>query len=446
MAASSGDPGGSRKRWPALGQLQNDFGELTYLQLRSKDERKPLSSDPFIVGLSVEAAAGGPIEDAATEAQGTRWTLKVRNQAQVTKLLKLTTLSDGADVIVEPHPNLNVSRCVISCYEIVRMSEQDILHGLTSQGVMRVQRITRKEQGNPVNTPALILTFSRCNYPSHVKIGLLRVATRPYYPNPLLCYGCVRFGHPRARCPGPKRCLNCSAEHELAEGETCPAAAHCINCNGQHRPNNRQCPVYKKEVEVIRLKVDHNLTFPEARKRVEQGLGSYAAAAAQQTATQRRLEELEKKMEAKDVLISQLMAAMKEKDDKIEELMSQTRHVQIPAPENQESQSTYPKPTQVNQHISPIESTHHNHVVRKAIEPQTKMQLRNRSPAILPPKVIEQGAKKKKKRQNRSNNSSPGRQSPPPKKIPAEQPPSSDQETFSVDEEIEETPRSQHVR
>ncbi|XP_065087289.1 uncharacterized protein LOC135709017 [Ochlerotatus camptorhynchus] len=223
---------------------------------------------------------------------------------------------DETEVVVQLHPNLNESRCVISCFEAIRMEEKDVLRGLISQGVIRIQRITRRENGRPVNTSALLLTFNRCNYPSQVKIGVLRVSTRPYYPNPLLCYGCVRYGHPRARCPGPKRCLNCSAEHELSEGAECEAAAHCINCGGPHRPNNRQCPVYKKEVDVIRMKVDKNLTYPEARKRIESGFFNYAAAAAQKTADRKKLEELEKKMQEKDNEITQLLDAMKKKDEK----------------------------------------------------------------------------------------------------------------------------------
>ncbi|XP_065095156.1 uncharacterized protein LOC135717134 [Ochlerotatus camptorhynchus] len=68
------------------------------------------------------------------------------------------------------------------------------------------------------------------------------------------------------------------------QNEECGEAAHCINCGGPHRPNNRQCPVYKKETDVIRIKVDRNLTYPEARKQVEAGVRSYAAAAAQPSA------------------------------------------------------------------------------------------------------------------------------------------------------------------
>ncbi|XP_058815011.1 uncharacterized protein LOC131678742 [Topomyia yanbarensis] len=182
-AASSGDPGGSSKRrLPEYMDPTNKFGELTFLQLTGKDG-VPLPRNPFIIGKSVEVVAGGPIEGANTEAQGTRYTLRVRNPAQVAKLQKMTQLIDGTEVVVEAHPNLNVSRCVISCYDLIHMEEKDVLQEIISQGVIRVQRITRKEAEKRVNTPALILTFCKTTYPEYIKIGLLHVPTRPYFPN-----------------------------------------------------------------------------------------------------------------------------------------------------------------------------------------------------------------------------------------------------------------------
>lgn len=452
-AASSGDPGGSRERWPIVGSAPcSEFGAITYLLLRSKNEAITLTTDPFIVGKAVEFAAGGPIEGASLEAQGTRYTLKVRNHAQVKKLLKMTKLLDGTEVVVELHPRLNVSRCVVFCRAAIRMKEEDILTNLASQGVIQVQRITRKEHGNIINTAALILTFNRCNYPLHVKIGLFRVDTRAYYPNPLLCYSCVRYGHPRVRCPGPKRCLNCSAEHELKEGEVCPSAAHCINCSGSHRPNDRQCPVFKKEMEVVRMKVDHNLTFPEARKRIEQGVVTYAAAAAQQTADRKRLDELEKKMEEKDAVITHLLGEIAKKDQMIEQLMARLGMSPECQPQSaQVNDTTKPlKSSKMIQPAIPSQTTNEEQIVEPAGAQKSKhpqcTSSRNQSAVTAQPKIND--GRKKKKRHNRSNNSSPGRQSPPPKKTPAEQPPSSDQDVVSIDEDedIEETPPSQHFR
>lgn len=220
----------------------------------------------------------------------------------------------------------------------------------------------------------------------------------------------------------------------------CTATAHCINCDGPHRPNNRQCPIYQKEVEVIRLKVDQNLTFPEARKRVETGVNSYAAAAAQQTAARKRIEEVEKKMAKKDAQIAQLLETTKKKDDKIDTLLEHIRLMQTPPAKQLQ-------PVHKQQTNEPTESLVHAQVARNSRDQIVKstMQLRPRSPATIEPRINEHG-KKKKKRHTESNNTSPGRQSPPSKKY-AEKDKTSDQETISVDEdEIEETTPSHHLR
>ncbi|XP_062542399.1 uncharacterized protein LOC134210361 [Armigeres subalbatus] len=326
-AASSGDPGGSvGRRLPNYMDPTNKFGELTFLQLTAKDGAT-LPINPFIIGKTVEACAGGAIESAKTEAQGTKYTLCVRDPAQVTKLLKLKSLIDGTDVEVIPHPNLNTSRCVISCFELIYMEEKDILTELINENVVRVQRITRNEGGKKVNTPALILTFCKTTFPEFIKVGLLRVPTRPYFPNPMLCYGCFSYGHTRIRCPGPQRCFNCS---DNFHGEECDKAPSCQNCKGNHRPTNRQCPVYKKEVEVIKIKVRNNLSFPEARKRAEQQIGnSYAQAAAQQTVIERKLKELEMAMMKKDKEIARLHEESKRKDERIEQMTAIVNQIKI---------------------------------------------------------------------------------------------------------------------
>ncbi|XP_058449303.1 uncharacterized protein LOC131429269 [Malaya genurostris] len=51
------------------------------------------------------------------------------------------------------------------------MDEKDILTEMLKESVVRVQRITRKEGEKRVNTPALILTFSKTTYPEYLKIA-----------------------------------------------------------------------------------------------------------------------------------------------------------------------------------------------------------------------------------------------------------------------------------
>lgn len=373
-AASSGDPGGSvNRRLPTFMDPTNKFGELTYLQLTGKGDT-PLPTNPFLIGKSIEACTGGPIEGAKSEAQGNKYTLRIRAPTQVAKLLKLTKLIDGTEVEVVPHPHLNVSRCVVSCYDMIQMEEADILRELTSQKAIHVKRITRKEGEKRVNTPAVIMTFCQTTYPEHLKIGVLNVPTRPYFPNPMLCYGCFSYGHTRARCPGPQRCLNCSGDYH-GEGE-CGEASLCRNCKGDHRPASRQCPVYKKEVEVIKIKVRDNLSFPEARKRAEQQSGgSYAQVLATQSAFEKKLNELEAAMKKKDDEIDRLREENKRKDEKMKIMKNIIDQLKQQVASNEKTHHS-------RERIASTEKPQHNmEQMPTTTGPLTRS--RNNSPAIL---------------------------------------------------------------
>lgn len=376
--------------------------------------------------------AGGPIEDGKSEAQGTRYTLKVRDPAQVAKLLKMTHLIDGTKVEVIAHPNLNVCRCVISCFELIHMDEAEILREMGGDGVIRVQRIMRLEGGKKVNTPALILTFCKTTFPGHIKVGLLHVPTRPYFPNPMLCYNCFSYGHTRTRCPGPQRCFNCSGNSHGEE--ECGEAPHCRNCNDGHRPTNRQCPVYKQEIEVIKIKVRDNLSFPEARKRAElQAQGSYAQVAAQQNEFDKKLKELEATMKQKDELIAKLLEDNRQKDEKMEQMLAQI--------------------LQLKQQISSQEKPHSSREI-KSTQPSSGVvtRSRNNSPALTRSRnnspAIQETKRSRASKQHTDSltkPASPDRQSPPPKKTATTIP--TQRSTYSDDDiSISEIPPNHRLR
>ncbi|XP_029717974.1 uncharacterized protein LOC115260807 [Aedes albopictus] len=413
-AASSGDPGGSvGRRLPLYLDPTNSFGELTYLQLSGKNG-VTLPFNPYIIGKSVEACAGGEIEDAKSEAQGTKDTLMVRNPTQVTKLLKLTRLIDGTEVEVVPHPNLNVCRCIISTFDLIRMEEKDILAEMAKDNVIRVQRITRYTDGKKINTPALILTFCKTTYPETIKVGLRRVPTRPYIPNPMLCYGCFSYGHTRARCPGPQRCVNCSGEFH---GDECGEATLCLNCKGDHRPTNRQCPVYKKEVEIIKVKVRDNLSFPEARKRVEQQAGSYAQVAAQQ----------------KDKEIARLQEESKQKDEKIERMMAVIEKMNHQTGQEKSRQNREQSVSREKPH-----SSREKRITTITTGPVTRS--RTNSPAV---KETKRGRSSKQNTNKPATSPDP---SPPPKKTAISTHDLTQMDYSGEESEASETPPNQHLR
>ncbi|GBO15275.1 hypothetical protein AVEN_257167-1, partial [Araneus ventricosus] len=90
-------------------------------------------------------------------------------------------------VSITPHKTLNFCRGVVSDDEILFSSDEEILEGLSSQGVVNVRRILTRKGTATFPTKHVILTFSSTVLPSSIKAGYLNIRVRPYIPYPLRC-------------------------------------------------------------------------------------------------------------------------------------------------------------------------------------------------------------------------------------------------------------------
>lgn len=314
----------NRRSIPVFMDPHNMHGDVEYLLLQGVGNT-PLPRKPLIIETTVELAAGGPIDSARSESRGARYTLQVRSRSQVEKLLKLTKLTDGTPVEVIYHPSLNKCRCVVTDWEMVDTDLKEIENYLAKQNVTEVRRVTRRTpDGNVENTGIMILTCKGTVPPEHIKLGLQRIPTRPFYPSPLLCYRCFSYGHAKVKCSKGVACRNCSEPHEIVDSDgqvTCGKPAYCKNCEKNHSPSSRSCPAYRREVEIIRIKVDEGLTYPEAREayqnRVTASKGTYA------NAVQQRLTNAQSTNEE----ISNLTQLLKQKDEANKILQQENREL-----------------------------------------------------------------------------------------------------------------------
>lgn len=224
---------------------------------------KPIARNPFIIGKTINKNAGKPLEVRAMRG-GTSYLVKCDSLEQANKLLKVSQLTDNTTVKTELHRTLNSSRCVVFCREVEDMTEDELKQELSSQGVTEVKRITKRVEGKVTPLPILILTINGTSVPEHLNFGALRVKTRAYYPSPLICFNCGRFGHMGKNCKTAKRCNKCSLEHE--DMEECTNEKKCINCKEGHSAFDKRCPIYRREVEIIKIKTDRNISFVEAKR------------------------------------------------------------------------------------------------------------------------------------------------------------------------------------
>nr|XP_049462999.1 uncharacterized protein LOC125906738 [Anopheles coluzzii] len=220
-------------------------GILKYLVM-SLVEAKTFPNNPFLIGKSIENMIGNFLPAIKIE-NGSKVLIKTRSAKQFEKIQKMTQLIDGTKVSIVPHATMNSVQCVIYAPELSGMPDSDIMEELKEQNVVEVRRFTRKTNQMITPTNSFLLTIGAPKIPEFIRLGAFQVRTR--------------YGYTKTRCNTNQLCKNCG---EPEHGEY-NKQAKCPNCTGTHNAYDKSCPVYMKEEEIIKYRVDNNLTHKEAR-------------------------------------------------------------------------------------------------------------------------------------------------------------------------------------
>jgi hypothetical protein len=147
------------------------------------------------------------------------------------------------------------------------MDKEELLVELATQNVVNVQNISITKNGGKQKTNTIIVTFAQATPPTKIEAGHLKIPVQQYYPSPLRCFKCQKFGHYKSVCKRAAICAQCGhAEHDASP---CAGPLKCVNCSGNHSAFDKSCPKWIKETEIIKVKTNANVSFPEARKLVE---------------------------------------------------------------------------------------------------------------------------------------------------------------------------------
>ncbi|XP_061170361.1 uncharacterized protein LOC133179681 [Saccostrea echinata] len=87
-----------------------------------------------------------------------------------------------------------------------------------------------------------------------------------FVPNPLRCFKCQRFGHGQSNCKASEACFKCGEEEH--DGKSCQKDPKSRNCKGGHMASSKHCPIWKKEKEIQKVKVEKRIPYSEAKKLV----------------------------------------------------------------------------------------------------------------------------------------------------------------------------------
>ena len=213
----------------------------------------------------------GTCEKISEDFKSKGWMVEVKTEQQGEKLKTLHKLV-SEPVEVAPHEQYNQSQGVVTCNLLKNYTEEEIVEGLSSQGVIRCRRIIRNVNSpNPEPTGTLILTFNKSILPDTVTIRTgLRERVRLYIPQPRRCYNCQKYGHSGARCRKPVAvCVRCGLDKEGDHPlDICNRPINCLHCKQPHMASSKTCLKYLTEKEIITIKTKDHLTFSEARARV----------------------------------------------------------------------------------------------------------------------------------------------------------------------------------
>ena len=191
---------------------------------------------------------------------------------------------DGSIFVDRPirvyaHKTLNSCKGVIRCPALRDVSELEIKEELASQGVSEVKRVFVKKGDKKIPTNTLFLTFVITSLPEDIKVGYMRVKVSPFIPSPLRCFQCQKFGHSSRNCKNSAKCGKCGDEAHEAD---CTKSTKCINCEGKHPSFSKDCPQWKLEAQIQRVRVERKIPFVEAKRLVTGFTASTSYAAAVQ--------------------------------------------------------------------------------------------------------------------------------------------------------------------
>ena len=234
-----------------------------FIVLSSLDEEKPLTKmSPFAINKTIQATAGEVKK--VTKMKNGSLLVECTRQQQSRNLLSLTSILENP-ISATPHRTLNSSQGIVRDRDrdLKDMSEEEICKKLESQNITKVKRFTKKIDHEIVKLNTYLLTFGTSKAPDYIYIGPYRIKVDTYVPNPTRCFKCQKFGHGKGSCRGTERCVKCS-DHGHSSFE-CEGEIKCSNCGLKHMANSRSCEIYKKEMEIQKLKTERNISYQEAK-------------------------------------------------------------------------------------------------------------------------------------------------------------------------------------
>ena len=240
------------------------------IHLISNNEEFTLSKlNPIFFGRALDTVAGKIQELTRLKSGAVFITCKDSEQANEFLKLQVLRYKNETDIPVTAKIALanQTVKGKIYAPALVDMTTDEMVEELKDQKVHDVQKMYLNAEKN--ESHIYIITFYGNALPKKVKLGYELFEVDTYFPNTMKCFNCFRYGHTKKLCRNNPVCGNCTAKTHQTE-DCRNLEQKCNNCKGNHKSFDKVCPIYKKETEICAVKTLQNVSFPEARKIVEQ--------------------------------------------------------------------------------------------------------------------------------------------------------------------------------
>ena len=303
----------SRKRFLVFDSSEDDTQPTTFtfkanenfpkfLVISSKEEKQVTSLSPFIIEKKIESLIGTP-KNVKKLKNGTLL-VETNRKSQSENLLKITKFF-SINVTVTEHKTLNSCKGIIRDRMLKNETEENITEYLKQQGVTACKRFKIKKDGNFIETNTLLLTFNTTTLPKSLKNFYRIIPVEVYIPNPLRCFNCQSFGHHENGCPEAPGsvCEKCGMGDFDHPTHACKNQPKCVNCHKNHQSKSNQCEIWKKEKEIMKIKVTQKITYLEAKKIQENQSEITFAKVVQSLNTKPETKEISTQFNEKDSVI-----------------------------------------------------------------------------------------------------------------------------------------------
>ena len=156
-------------------------------------------------------------------------------------------------ISIEPHKSFNNFIGVIYSQDLFQLDEQALIE--CPPEVISIERLCK-------NQPLLKLKFKGPGPYYNIEVDREIIKVQPYKSSPIICKNCFRYRHTQMNCRSAKACENCGA---IAHG-FCRLPSRCLHCGLNHKSNDRNCPFYKHEVEILAYANTEHISINEARR------------------------------------------------------------------------------------------------------------------------------------------------------------------------------------